>query len=128
MRDGYTRESLESSPRRTSFADFIETWNPSLVVLSGGLQGTDYPIERASTIILSALVAHSAWHWMSERWSQLRQYQFRWPALDAVFWVAVMRWAILMLILGGAIWLLFGLYARFGEPRPEPEVAAAADD
>ncbi len=84
--------------------------------------------ERMGTILVSALVAHSAWHWMSERWSQLRQYQFRWPALDVVFWVAVMRWAILMLILAGAIWLLFGLYARFGEPPPEPEVAAAADD
>lgn len=51
MRDGYTRESRESASRQTSFADFIETWNPSLVVLSGKLQGTDYPIERASTIV-----------------------------------------------------------------------------
>lgn len=51
MRDGYTRESRESASGRTSFADFIETWNPSLVVLSGGLQGTDYPIERASTVL-----------------------------------------------------------------------------
>ncbi len=51
MRDGYTRESLKSSSSRTSFADFIETWNPSLVVLSGGLQGTDYPIERATTVV-----------------------------------------------------------------------------
>jgi len=51
MRDGYTRESLESSSRRTSFAEFIEAWNPSLVVLSGGLQGTDYPIEQASTLV-----------------------------------------------------------------------------
>ncbi len=51
MRDGYTRESLESSSHRTSFSDFIEVWNPSLVVLSGGLQGTDYLIDRASTLI-----------------------------------------------------------------------------
>ena len=51
MRDGYTRESLESSSHRTSFADFIEAWNPFLVVLSGGLQGTDYPIEHASTLV-----------------------------------------------------------------------------
>ena len=88
----------------------------------------DVVAERMGTILVSALVAHSAWHWMSERWSQLRQYQFRWPALDVVFWEAAMRWAILMLILGAAIWLLFVLYARFGEPRPAPEVAAAADD
>ena len=51
MRDGYTRESRESATGQNSFADFIETWNPSLVVLSGGLQGTDYPIERASTVV-----------------------------------------------------------------------------
>jgi pSer/pThr/pTyr-binding forkhead associated (FHA) protein len=51
MRDGHTRESLESSSHRTSFADFIEVWNPSLIILSGGLQGTDYPIERASTLV-----------------------------------------------------------------------------
>jgi pSer/pThr/pTyr-binding forkhead associated (FHA) protein len=51
MRDGYTRESPKSSSRRTSFANFIEAWNPSLVVLSGGLQGADYSIERASTVL-----------------------------------------------------------------------------
>lgn len=51
MRDGHTRKSLEPSPGRTSFADFVETWNPSLVVLSGELQGRDYPIERASTVV-----------------------------------------------------------------------------
>jgi len=51
MRDGYTRKSLESSSHRTSFADFIEAWSASLIVLSGGLQGTDYPIEHASTLI-----------------------------------------------------------------------------
>jgi len=51
MRDGCTRESLGSSSGRTSFADFVEAWNPSLVVLSGRLQGTDYPIERASTVV-----------------------------------------------------------------------------
>src|SRR5208283_3411662 len=25
--------------------------------------------ERMGTIILSALVAHTAWHWMTERWT-----------------------------------------------------------
>ena len=36
--------------------------------------------ERMGTILLSALVAHSAWHWMSERWGQLQAYSFYWPA------------------------------------------------
>jgi len=51
MRDGYTRESPKSSSGETSFADFIEAWNPSLVILTGKLQGTDFLIERASTVI-----------------------------------------------------------------------------
>ena len=51
MRDGYTRESPKSSSGGTSFTEFIQAWNPSLVILSGKLQGTDFPIERASTVI-----------------------------------------------------------------------------
>ncbi len=51
MRDGYTRESPKSASGGTTFAAFIEAWNPSLVILSGKLQGTDFPIERASTVI-----------------------------------------------------------------------------
>ena len=51
MRDGFTRESRESLAGRITFADFLEDWSPSLVVLSGGLQGTDFPIERASTVV-----------------------------------------------------------------------------
>src|SRR6516165_1023834 len=37
--------------------------------------------ERMGTIILSALVAHTGWHWMLERWDRLRQYRFEWPEL-----------------------------------------------
>jgi pSer/pThr/pTyr-binding forkhead associated (FHA) protein len=51
MRDGYTRESLESAAGRTSFAEFTEIWSPSLVVLNGRLQGSDYPIDRASMLV-----------------------------------------------------------------------------
>ena len=37
--------------------------------------------ERVGVIVLSALAAHTAWHWMSERWEALRQFPA--PALDA---------------------------------------------
>ncbi len=66
--------------------------------------------ERVGTIILSALLAHSAWHWMTERGSQLVQYRFRWPALDVTLLAGTMRWAMLILIVGGVVWLLRGLY------------------
>jgi hypothetical protein len=33
--------------------------------------------ERMGTIILSALVAHTAWHWMLDRADRLRQFHFQ---------------------------------------------------
>src|ERR1022692_768666 len=35
--------------------------------------------ERMGTIILSALVAHTGWHWMTERIDRLNQFRFEWP-------------------------------------------------
>jgi hypothetical protein len=84
--------------------------------------------ERVGTILLSALVAHSAWHWMSERWGQLRAYNFQWPALDMLLVAELLRWAMLLLILCGAVWLLFSLFGGIGERRPEAGPAAAAED
>ncbi len=54
--------------------------------------------ERTGTIILSALVVHTAWHWMLERGERLSQ--FPWPTLDAASWASAMRWLMLMLSLG----------------------------
>lgn len=67
---------------------------------------------RIGTIILSALVAHTAWHWMIERAERLRQ--FPWPALDAAFLAAAMRWTMLILVLGFAIWLINAALRRSG--------------
>ena len=39
--------------------------------------------EKAGTILLSALVAHSGWHWMTERNDKLAAYQFEWPEINA---------------------------------------------
>src|SRR5207253_1355489 len=36
--------------------------------------------ERMGVIVLSAIAAHTAWHWMTERWEVLRQAE--WPHLD----------------------------------------------
>ena len=69
--------------------------------------------ERMGTILLSALVAHSGWHWMSERATQLSQYTFTWPQLDSFFLASVLRWLMLLLIVGGTLWGLHSLYQRF---------------
>ena len=62
--------------------------------------------ERMGAIILSALVAHTAWHWMTERWDHLRQYQFQWPALDVFFWLALTRWALAIVAVGAIAWVV----------------------
>jgi hypothetical protein len=62
--------------------------------------------EGTGTIILSALVAHTGWHWMSERFDRLRQYSFEWPTLTAALLLTVMRWLTLAVILTGIAWLL----------------------
>jgi hypothetical protein len=60
--------------------------------------------DRMGTIILSALVAHTGWHWMLERGAILGRFQP--PALDAAFLAGALRWLIAILILAGAIRLV----------------------
>jgi hypothetical protein len=69
--------------------------------------------ERMGTIILSAILAHSGWHWLSSRASDLAAYSFQRPVFDYAFLAAVMRWAILFLVIGSAIYILFYIYRRF---------------
>jgi hypothetical protein len=77
--------------------------------------------ERMGTIILSAFVAHTGWHWTIERGGALRQYRFEWPAFDLVLLAALMRWLMLLMIIGGAMWLLRHLIRRPLERSAESE-------
>ncbi len=79
--------------------------------------------ERMGTIILSAFIAHTAWHWMLDRGAVLREYQFKMPAIDGVLLASAMRAAMLLLLIGAAAWGMFELYGRFvrGTPRSAPE-------
>jgi len=65
--------------------------------------------ERMGTIILSAIVAHTAWHWMIDRYLVFRQYQFQWPSLDAAPLAKSLRLLMLIVIAAGLVWLVFGL-------------------
>jgi hypothetical protein len=71
--------------------------------------------ERVGTIILSALVAHTGWHWMTERAGRLRQ--FRRPALNAALLAAAMRWLMLAMILAALVWLVSRALRRRAEQR-----------
>jgi hypothetical protein len=70
--------------------------------------------ERLGTIFLSALIVHTAWHWMVERLDQLRQ--FDWPPLDAALLATALRWMMVLVALGGLLWLVSVL-----KPPSEPE-------
>jgi hypothetical protein len=71
--------------------------------------------ERMGVIILSALVAHTGWHWMLDRGEQLSKYSF--PKLDAAFFASLMRGMMAALILAAIVWLVSGLVRRFIEAR-----------
>jgi len=62
--------------------------------------------ERMGTIILSALVAHTAWHWMIDRGEQLRQFTFQWPELTVPVLVTGLRWLMAIVFLAGVLWLI----------------------
>jgi hypothetical protein len=67
--------------------------------------------ERLGIIILSALVAHTAWHWMTERADQLAKFPF--PPLDAALLASAMRGLMAVLILGGLMWIASGAIRRW---------------
>ena len=71
--------------------------------------------ERLGTIILSVLVGHTAWHWMTERADKLSQ--FPWPVLDASQLAAAIRWLMLLLVFAGLAWVIRGVFRRRTQPR-----------
>jgi hypothetical protein len=73
--------------------------------------------ERIGTIILSALLAHSGWHWMSERFTDLVQYDLRWPATDLALVAGAVRWLLIAAAIVAIAWLTFRAYRRFLQPR-----------
>jgi hypothetical protein len=72
--------------------------------------------ERMGTIILSALVAHTGWHWMVDRWAVFRQFRFELPPLTVV---AVMRLAMIAVAFAGVVWFL-RRRRRAASPGGEP--------
>lgn len=60
--------------------------------------------ERMGTIILSALTAHTAWHWMIDRGERLKQ--FGWPVMNAALLATAMRWLMVILVLAALAWLV----------------------
>ena len=66
--------------------------------------------EKLGIIILSALVVHTAWHWMLERGELLSRFPF--PTLDAAFLASLMRGGLAVLILAAGVWIVHGSITR----------------
>ncbi len=69
--------------------------------------------RRALAIVLSALVAHTAWHWMLARWEAFAAYRVGAPPLDAALAVGVIRWLMLLLTAILLAWLVRGPFRRW---------------
>ncbi len=82
--------------------------------------------ERIGTIVLSALVAHTGWHWMTDRGSVLVQYQFRWPAFSVAFVASVIGWLVAIAALAGLGWLAYRTLRQLVERSATEKVAAEA--
>ena len=74
--------------------------------------------ERMGTIVLSALVAHTAWHWMAERFERLRQFSFQGPAFPAALLANTVRGLLLFVIVASIVWLVRG---RLVSPSSPPD-------
>ena len=75
--------------------------------------------ERIGTIVISALVAHTSWHWMAERYEILSQYPITWTALGSALLVGIIPWLIATMLAAAVAW--YGL--RFvRRQRPAGEV------
>jgi len=66
--------------------------------------------EKVGTILLSALVAHTGWHWATERGSALLE--FPWPTLDTALLLTTVRMLLVMVAASAIAWLIFGVLLK----------------
>jgi len=68
--------------------------------------------ERIGTIILSALLAHSGWHWMSDRATAFAQYDVSWPGMNWLSPGAALQWLLIGVAVAAAAWAAFHVYRK----------------
>ena len=66
--------------------------------------------ERIGTIVLSALVAHTAWHWTAERWERLRQFDL--PVITMTGLASGVRWLMAAVAIAAVLWLVTVVAAK----------------
>lgn len=76
--------------------------------------------EKVGAILLSALVAHTGWHWAIERGSALLE--FPWPTLDTALLLTSVRMLIVMVAASALAWLIFGVLLKNFRGVPAPNL------
>jgi len=82
--------------------------------------------ERMGTIILSAFVAHTAWHWMLDRGAVLASYHVELPEFTPALAASALRALMFLIVIGAAAWGVFELFGRLTRGS-RPDVAANAE-
>ena len=67
--------------------------------------------ERKGAIVVSALVAHTSWHWLTERADALGRYGLDWAGF-------ALRWTALSAIVAAAAWFAFRWIRRRAADQP----------
>jgi hypothetical protein len=69
---------------------------------------------RAGAIVLSGLVAHTAWHWIVSRGAELRLYDITLalPAFDSQLLPGALRWGILLVVVGSLLWVMSRVFPK----------------
>lgn len=83
--------------------------------------------ERVGILIFSVMVAHTAWHWMTERFDAFRAYHIAPPVWDTAFALAAVRTFSVVLIAGVAAWVLSGVLARYAGTTTAPSRSTTPD-
>lgn len=76
--------------------------------------------EQLVSLLLAALVAHTAWHWLLERCAAFLAYPLTWPSADPETLLLAVRLALVALIAVAALWGLDRLYRRWLDPDAGP--------
>ena len=75
--------------------------------------------ERMGTILVSAFVAHTGWHWLGERAGELRRYEFDWRGLNAGAGWFVSSAAVCTAAWMASRWMRRRMLLSSSKPRPE---------
>ena len=68
--------------------------------------------ERVATVVLSAVVGHTAWHWMVDRGTDVSRFRVHWPVFDAAFAAKAVSWLLLAVIAATVFVLLRAVTRR----------------